>query len=616
MRLPPARTTELALSALLIPTLWIGTDLVIRGPLLASQGAELRLTYTAGALLSLLVWGLAMEAARHPRRLVRILALSFLGFLAAFGVGLQAFARGLTHAYVGRRAVMLALGVPDLTRAGYFARNALVIGIICLVPAALAVGLALLRARRFGPLRARSAAIAAGALLAALICMFTPFAAQGLQGLPPDVLWLHGTGGPVLRRAGLLRAPRSLPPGHRAALTATTSIADDAPSIVFLLGESLRRDAVCSTRVPGCTASPRVDEAAPDRIGFARAFSIASCTELVSTALWTGLPITAAPPLLARAPLVWDYARARGYRTAYLTSQNLLYQQGDLFLQTSAVDRLREARDRQVDARVDEGSPDEDLTAEALDFIEAGGPAFVVVHRSNTHTPYRQTPGFTPFSVDGDDAVHNRYRNSLVHDDALVGDLLARLRRGARGRRAIVIASSDHGEAWGEHGSYTHSFDLYAEQIDVPLWIDAPPDSLPRDVVDRLRADAPTRPVSTADLAATLLDLVGALDEPAFHDPIAAIAGASLLRAPPSAPSTLLWNCPLTRECPADAFGIVAWPLKLHYVGHEGKYACHDLARDPAELAPLPEARCEALRARLDRAFAPDDVNSLSPSER
>ncbi len=613
MRLPPPKRAEIALTALLIPALWIGIDLAIRGPLLASQGATLRLTYAAGALLSLLVWGLAMEAARHPRRLVRIAALSFLGFLAAFGVGLQAFARGLTHAYVGRRAVMLALGVPDLARAGYFARNAIVIGSICLVPAALAVALAILRARRFGPLRARGRAIACGAAVATAICMFTPFAAQGLQGLPPDVLWLHGTGGPLLRRAGLLGAPRSLPPGHRKALAATTPIADDAPSIVLILGESVRRDATCSSRSPTCAASPRVDEAAPDRIGFARAFSIASCTELVSTALWTGLPITAAPELLARAPLVWDYARARGYRTAYLTSQNLLYQQGDLFLQTSAIDRPREARDRQVDARVDEGSPDEELAAEALAFIESSGPSLVVVHHSNTHTPYRQTPGFTPFSTDGADAVHNRYRNSLVHDDALVGDLVARLRRGPRGRRAIVIVSSDHGEAWGEHGSYTHSFDLYAEQIDVPLWIDAPPGSLPRDTVDRLRSDAPTRPVSTVDLAATLLDLVGAIDEPAFHEPIAAIAGASLLRASPSAPSTLLWNCPLTRECPAEAFGIVAWPLKLHYVGHEGQYACHDLALDPGELSPLPPARCDALRARLDRAFGADGVNSLSP---
>ncbi len=613
MRLPSLRTAEVALTALLIPVLWIGVDLGIRGSLFSSAGATLQSTYAAGMLLSLLVWGFAMEAARHPHPLVRTAAVSFVGFIAAFGIGLQAFAHALTHAYVGRRAVMLALGVPDLAHAGYFARNALVIGGVCLIPAVLAVSLALFRGRRFGRLRLRPSTVVGGAAAAVLLAMFTPFAAQGLQGLPPDVLLLHGTGGPVLHAMGVLGAPRSLPRGQRAAIAATTRVDEDAPSIVFVLGESVRRDAVCAARAPGCTLSPRVDDAAPDRVGFSRAFSVASCTELVSAALWTGLPITAAPPLLARAPLLWDYAHARGYRTAYVTSQNLLYQQGDLFLQTSAIDTLREARDSVADARVDEGSPDEDTTAGALDFIEAGGPSFVVVHYSNTHTPYRQVQGFTPLPTDGADAAHNRYRNSLAHNDAVLGDFVARLRRGARGRRAVVLFSSDHGEAWGEHGSYTHSFDLYAEQIDVPLWIDAPPGSLPRDALERLRSDASVRPVSTGDLAATLLDLTGALDEPAFEEPLAAIAGASLLRAEAGARGVLLWNCPLTRECPAEAFGIVEWPLKLHYVGHEGIYACHDLEADAGERDPLPPARCQALRARLDRSFG---ASGLSPSER
>ena len=72
MRIPQQKKAEIALTALAVPLLGIGTDLVVRGPLLASAGAALALTYASGALLSLLVWGLAMETARHPRRLMRI----------------------------------------------------------------------------------------------------------------------------------------------------------------------------------------------------------------------------------------------------------------------------------------------------------------------------------------------------------------------------------------------------------------------------------------------------------------------------------------------------------------------------------------------------------------
>jgi hypothetical protein len=56
----------------------------------------------------------------------------------------------------------------------------------------------------------------------------------------------------------------------------------------------------------------------------------------------------------------------------------------------------------------------------------------------------------------------------------LIGDFIGRLRETERGKRAIVIYTADHGEAWGEHKVYAHTLDLYGEQINVPLWIDAP----------------------------------------------------------------------------------------------------------------------------------------------
>ena len=168
---------------------------------------------------------------------------------------------------------------------------------------------------------------------------------------------------------------------------------------------------------------------------------------------------------------------------------------------------------------------------------------------------------------------------------------------------AVVISLSDHGEPRNEHHTICHSFDVYAEQIDIPLWIDAPQGSLAPTTIDHLRADAALRPVSTADVGATVIDLLGALDPPAFHPYTAALAGTTLLREAPGPRQVLLWNCPPSRACVADAFGVIAWPLKLHYVGRELHYACHDLEADPLELSPLPKSRCEPLRAVLDKLF-------------
>ena len=107
---------------------------------------------------------------------------------------------------------------------------------------------------------------------------------------------------------------------------------------MVLFGESVRRDALCLTPSADCAKSPRLDAAAPNRIGFQKAFTTASCTELASVALFSGRGVTTPPEALAAAPLVWDYAKARGYHTAYLTSQNLLFQGSDRFLRGTAID--------------------------------------------------------------------------------------------------------------------------------------------------------------------------------------------------------------------------------------------------------------------------------------
>lgn len=586
-----------ALTALLLPALLLGGDLLARASLLPRDGL---LTYAAGALLSLLVWTTLLEAARHPSRAVRAAAIVYLGLLAAFGVGLQIIVHTFTHAYLGRRALILALGIPNLAHSSYLTHNAPKILGACLVPALAVIAFARLRAHRLGPRRRRPGLVAITALAAVVTTTFAPVTAKGLRCLPPDVLLVQGTGGPILYAFGLQDRPKVLPVGHHEALPQVPA-ASYAPTVILILGESVRRDAVCASRSPGCDKSPAVDVAAPDRIGYPRAFSTASCTELVSTALWTGLPVTASPDTLARAPLVWDWAKARGYRTAYITAQNLLFQQSDLFLRESRIDLLREARHRDITVQIDDGSPDEDLTPEALAFLDAGpGPALIVVHHANTHAPYRQVPAFKRSG----DNPKGRYDNSVAHEDAIVGDLVAKIRARDRGKHAVVIYTSDHGEAWGEHGAYYHSFDLYAEQVDVPLWIDAPAGSLPDEVIARLRREARARSVSTLDLSATVLDLLGALDVPAFRSQAAKLAGTSLLRDPvPHA--TLMWNCPPTRECATDSFGVVRSPLKLHWVGHEQRYVCSDVEADPGERAPLPIERCAAIRGDLDRAFGP-----------
>ncbi len=109
-------------------------------------------------------------------------------------------------------------------------------------------------------------------------------------------------------------------------------------------------------------------------------------------------------------------------------------------------------------------------------------------------------------SVDTEDAadvayVERLYDAAIRHVDGdLVGTLLARLDALGLARRTLVILTSDHGEAFGEHGRFLHG-DLFTETLRVPLILRFP-DRLPRGA-------RVTAPVRLLDLMPTILDLVG-----------------------------------------------------------------------------------------------------------
>ncbi len=46
------------------------------------------------------------------------------------------------------------------------------------------------------------------------------------------------------------------------------------------------------------------------------------------------------------------------------------------------------------------------------------------------------------------------------------------------GARTIIVFTSDHGEAFREHGQFGHTGAVLDEEIHVPFWIDAPPGTL------------------------------------------------------------------------------------------------------------------------------------------
>lgn len=187
------------------------------------------------------------------------------------------------------------------------------------------------------------------------------------------------------------------------------------------------------------------------------------------------------------------------------------------------------------------------ISDRAIEFIEAQPadvPMFMQLHYLPPHTPYRPTEEFDIFTdpayegpVQPKMALRRYNSGKKVFTPADVEQLLAlydgnlrmvddavdqvfeALKEAGRWENTLVILTSDHGEAFGEHGVYTHNSTLYEEMIHIPFVVRLPGGEIPTAV------DV-SRPVTLADLVPTVLGRLGL-------PPAPEVWGVDLLRERP-----------------------------------------------------------------------------------
>src|SRR5687767_7687166 len=107
--------------------------------------------------------------------------------------------------------------------------------------------------------------------------------------------------------------------------------------------------------------------------------------------------------------------------------------------------------------------------------------------------------------------------------------MLQHLRSTEAGKRTVIVYTSDHAEAFREHGQMGHTFSIFDEEIHVPMWIDAPPGTLTPEEDASLKAKKDAF-LFHIDLAPTVLDLMGVWDAPQIAEYKTKLHGHSLLR--------------------------------------------------------------------------------------
>jgi glucan phosphoethanolaminetransferase (alkaline phosphatase superfamily) len=578
-------------------------DWIVRGDQISGWPGRTLGAYAAMLVLCGIVWAGLLAASGAPRAWG---ARTLLVLTAALAIGPQIYFFGRYHAYMNPRAVLVGTSMMPSVGQQLWSDRAGFLGAVLLPVAAAVLLVTIVRRTRLVD-RAR-ARVALDVALAALV--FSAFFVEvgprgGEQAAPPDALYFASIGRLAFAHWRHDDGVETVHPGSRTPLPVPLIAArGDRRSLLFVVTESVRAIDACSVPTSECETTPFTNELLPSRFGFSQMRALDSTTAVSLAVLWSGLAPTASREALHSAPLIWEYAHAAGFDTAYWTSQNLFFANAGTWLEGVPLSRSVSATDLAADPTYEIGADDSKLVDVVLrDLPRMHTPFVGVVHMSNTHFPYLIDERDAPFQPQsrafgrGDAAkVRNRYRDAVHRQDALVARLVQGLRATPGGDGVVVAFVSDHGEQIRERGALGHTWGVYDEEVRVPFWIDAPERALSSKQAAQLKAlqDAP---LTQLDVLPTLLDLMGLWNAPEIAPMRREMPGDSLLEKGTAGRVAILTNCSSIFSCAFKNWGAMRGFKKVVGTETDSAWKCFDLARDPDERMNLGAAACGDLAA-------------------
>ena len=324
-----------------------------------------------------------------------------------------------------------------------------------------------------------------------------------------------------------------------------------APNVLLLILDTVRAQDLSLYGYERQT-SPEIDRLASTGVTFDYAMAPAPWTLASHASMFTGL----SPDRLstdfhaaldAAAPTIAEVLAARGYATGGFVA-NLTYT-----ARTSGLDRgFMVYRDHPFSIELflsssswmrktalairphfgvhgpEVGKSAAQVNSEFLSWLPSDGrPFFAFLNFFDAHTPFklerpfdrmfrdpppqywRFKPWVRSYSEADIEEFRDSYNSAIAYLDAQVGVLLRELERRGVLRNTLVILAADHGEHLGDHGGITgHANSLYLPVLHVPLVISFP---------SRIPVGVHVRPaVSTQNIPATILDLLGGSGDPAL----------------------------------------------------------------------------------------------------
>jgi uncharacterized protein len=258
--------------------------------------------------------------------------------------------------------------------------------------------------------------------------------------------------------------------------------ANDLPSIVFILIDSWRFDAL-DARV-----TPNLDALARRSVRFTDHHSGGNATRIGMFSLFYSIPGTYWHRMLAerQGPVFMNQLLLHGYDVQAFRSAPLFSPEFDRTV-FAAVSGVRMRSDGS-----DAAERDEDLTRDFLSFLDTRAtraPFFALLFYDSPHKlafPDHSARPFQPSAadvnylrLDNDTDVTpllNRYRNSIHYVDGLIGRVVTALQQRGLLENSVIVVTGDHGQEFNDNrrNYWGHGSNFSRYQTGVPLILYSP----------------------------------------------------------------------------------------------------------------------------------------------
>ena len=277
---------------------------------------------------------------------------------------------------------------------------------------------------------------------------------------------------------------------------------ENLPNIIFVVGESL---VLNHTSLFGYSRNTTPNllqlEKNQEIVKFKNVVSIGTKTRLSVPYMLVGISGIDPKGEIYKYPTIINYAKSIGYKTIFITAQDLSWGGMKDFLIDKDVDYFVNGTKYNPNARVHKGADDLEITEkEIFPIIEnEKQPFFIVYQMDGNHYPYsKHSPqNWKKWQENGKNSV-NAYDNSVLYSDEVLSSIISRMRN--KFQDSWLFYSTDHGQNLGGKGGMFN--DNFSQDVIHNTFFISPPNKYLKKL-QKLQ----NSPLSQVDIVSTILDI-------------------------------------------------------------------------------------------------------------